>query len=114
IENIDIGGPAMLRAAAKNHADVTVVVDQEDYGIVIDQLQTKGKVDPEMRRRLAVKAFRHTAAYDSLIAQYLSEKTEDVLPDKLTITYEKKQDLRYGENPHQQAAFYSEPHPAPD
>ena len=114
IENIDIGGPAMLRAAAKNHADVTVVVDQEDYGIVIDQLQTKGEVDPEMRRRLAVKAFRHTAAYDSLIAQYLSEKTEDVLPDKLTITYEKKQDLRYGENPHQQAAFYSEPHPAPD
>ncbi|HET7521764.1 MAG TPA: bifunctional phosphoribosylaminoimidazolecarboxamide formyltransferase/IMP cyclohydrolase [Bacillales bacterium] len=109
IENIDIGGPSMLRAAAKNHGDVTVVVDPSDYGVVLEELKTAGTVGRETRRKLAAKVFRHTAAYDALIANYLTEQVGEEFPEQLTLTYEKKQDLRYGENPHQQAAFYKEP-----
>lgn len=109
IENIDIGGPTMLRAAAKNHADVTVVVDAADYDEVLKQLDEHGATDRALRRRLAAKVFRHTAAYDALIAQYLTEQAGEELPERYTVTYEKMQDLRYGENPHQKAAFYRDP-----
>ncbi|HEX7058075.1 MAG TPA: bifunctional phosphoribosylaminoimidazolecarboxamide formyltransferase/IMP cyclohydrolase [Bacilli bacterium] len=109
IENIDIGGPTMLRSAAKNHAFVTVVVDAADYDEVLEQIAANGDTSLELRKRLAAKVFRHTAAYDSLISAYLSEQTGDPLPERFTVTYEKVQDLRYGENPHQQAAFYRKP-----
>lgn len=109
IENIDIGGPTMLRSAAKNHEYVTVVVDPADYDTVIAELKESGIVSKETNRRLAAKVFRHTAAYDSIISQYLTEATGEEYPESLTITYEKKQDLRYGENPHQSAAFYQKP-----
>jgi phosphoribosylaminoimidazolecarboxamide formyltransferase/IMP cyclohydrolase len=110
IENIDIGGPSMLRSAAKNHAYVTVIVDGGDYPTVIEQIKASGEVDEATRRQLAAKVFRHTAAYDSLISQYLSEQLEEKTPEKLTVSFDKVQDLRYGENPHQQAAFYRLPH----
>jgi phosphoribosylaminoimidazolecarboxamide formyltransferase/IMP cyclohydrolase len=109
IENIDIGGPSMLRSAAKNHAFVTVLVDGQDYAEVLAQIKETGQVDDHTRRRLAAKVFRHTAAYDSMIAQYLSEQAGDEMPEKLTLTFNKLQALRYGENPHQQAAFYKLP-----
>lgn len=109
IENIDIGGPTMLRSAAKNHAFVTVVVDSSDYAEVIEQIRAGGDTVLETRKRLAAKVFRHTAAYDSLISQYLSEQTGEPLPERYTVTYEKIQELRYGENPHQTAAFYRKP-----
>lgn len=109
IENIDIGGPTMLRAAAKNHEYVTVVVDPSDYEIVIAELQGNGEVHKETRRKLAAKVFRHTAAYDAMIAEYMTELTQVETPEKLTVTYELKQSLRYGENPHQNAAFYRKP-----
>ncbi len=109
IENIDIGGPAMLRSAAKNHAFVTVVVDAADYAEVLGQIKQNGDTTLETRRRLAAKVFRHTAAYDTLIADYLSKQAGEVLPERFTVTYEKVQDLRYGENPHQKAAFYRKP-----
>lgn len=108
IENIDIGGPSMLRAAAKNYQDVAVVVDSSDYARVIDALDNN-PLTREEKLTLATKVFRHTAAYDALISQYLSKVTGDEFPERLTLTYEKVQDLRYGENPHQQAAFYAEP-----
>ncbi|PTX50632.1 phosphoribosylaminoimidazolecarboxamide formyltransferase/IMP cyclohydrolase [Melghirimyces profundicolus] len=110
IENIDIGGPSMVRAAAKNHRYVTVVVDPDDYGTVLDQA-AQGGVRQETRERLAAKAFRHTAAYDALIAQYLTENAGESHPEKWTVTFNKAQDLRYGENPHQPAAFYRDPLP---
>ncbi|MDA3130400.1 bifunctional phosphoribosylaminoimidazolecarboxamide formyltransferase/IMP cyclohydrolase [Aliibacillus thermotolerans] len=109
IENIDIGGPSMLRAAAKNHAYVTVVTDPNDYELILQEIDAKGEVQTETRRRLAAKVFRHTAAYDALVAQYLTDQVGEEYPETYTITYEKKQDLRYGENPHQKAAFYREP-----
>ncbi|OUM90662.1 MAG: bifunctional phosphoribosylaminoimidazolecarboxamide formyltransferase/IMP cyclohydrolase [Bacillus thermozeamaize] len=109
IENIDIGGPSMVRAAAKNHRDVTVVVDAADYPRVLDELRQEGAVSEETRRRLAAKAFRHTAAYDALIAEYLSREAGEEQPEWLTLTFEKVQSLRYGENPHQKAAFYRLP-----
>jgi phosphoribosylaminoimidazolecarboxamide formyltransferase / IMP cyclohydrolase len=109
IENIDIGGPSMLRSAAKNHAYVTVVVDPKDYETVAGELESAGSVSEETRRRLAAKTFRHTAAYDALIAEYLTAAVEEEHPESFTVTYEKKQDLRYGENPHQKAAFYAKP-----
>ncbi|MFN7251354.1 MAG: bifunctional phosphoribosylaminoimidazolecarboxamide formyltransferase/IMP cyclohydrolase [Anaerobacillus sp.] len=109
IENIDIGGPSMLRAAAKNHKHVTVVVDPTDYEDVIQQLKTDGAVNDETRGRLAAKVFRHTAAYDAVIAEYLTREVKEDAPESLTVTFEKKQDLRYGENPHQKAAFYKKP-----
>lgn len=109
IENIDIGGPAMLRASAKNHAYVTVIVDAADYGQVLEELQTAGQTTLDTRRRLAAKVFRHTAAYDALISGYLTDLAGEEFPEQVTFTYELKQPLRYGENPHQQAAFYSRP-----
>ena len=113
IENIDIGGPSMLRASAKNWQDVCVVVDPGDYGAVLDGLRGGG-VSREKKFELACKVFSHTAAYDAMIANYLGRKLPaQSLPDSLTLTYEKVQDLRYGENPHQKAAFYKETAAAP-
>ncbi|MDB4867531.1 MAG: purH, partial [Cohnella sp.] len=112
IENIDIGGPTMLRSAAKNHVFVTVVVDAGDYAVVLAEVKSGGDTTFETRKRLAAKVFRHTAAYDSLISEYFAKQLNEPLPEKLTVTYEKIQDLRYGENPHQQAAFYRQPLPA--
>ncbi|MGE5702695.1 MAG: bifunctional phosphoribosylaminoimidazolecarboxamide formyltransferase/IMP cyclohydrolase, partial [Clostridia bacterium] len=109
IENIDIGGPTMLRSAAKNHNDVTVVVDAADYATIIAEIKDAGDTTLETRRRLAAKVFRHTAAYDSIISRYLSEQVGELMPESYTVTYEKVQDLRYGENPHQRAAFYRVP-----
>ena len=107
IENIDIGGPTMLRAAAKNFRDVTVVVDPTDYDEVLEHLQ-KDQPSIELRKQLAAKVYRHTANYDAMIANYFVEITEEKDPETYTSTYEKVQSLRYGENPHQQAAFYKE------
>ena len=107
IENIDIGGPTMLRAAAKNFKDVLVVVDPEDYDTVAKSLEA-GEVSFEKRKQLAAKVFRHTAHYDGLIARYFNETTDALFPENYTVTYEKVQDLRYGENPHQKAAFYED------
>src|SRR5690625_413464 len=107
IENIDIGGPTMLRAAAKNFNDVLVIVDPTDYDDVIKELET-GDVKKSVRKALAAKVFRHTAHYDAMIARYFNETTEVLFPENYTVTYEKVQDLRYGENPHQQAAFYED------
>lgn len=109
IENIDIGGPTMLRASAKNHQYVTVVVDPVDYNKVIEELKADGSTTLETRRKLAAKVFRHTAAYDALIAEYMTDLAQEETPEKLTVTYELKQSLRYGENPHQKAAFYKKP-----
>jgi phosphoribosylaminoimidazolecarboxamide formyltransferase/IMP cyclohydrolase len=110
IENIDIGGPAMLRAAAKNHSGVAVVVDPLDYGPVLDELRAKGGVSDARRFDLARKAFAHTAAYDGAVAGYLysldAHGHRGEYPEVLTLQLKKLQDLRYGENPHQSAAFY--------
>ncbi|GEN57184.1 bifunctional purine biosynthesis protein PurH [Halolactibacillus alkaliphilus] len=108
IENIDIGGPTMLRSAAKNFRDVTVVVDPTDYDRVLTSLQAGS--DHEMRKQLAAKVFRHTAHYDSLIAEYFVTLTEEKDTETLSLSYELKQSLRYGENPHQEAAFYEKAH----
>ena len=110
IENIDIGGPAMLRAAAKNHERVAVVVDAGDYDEVIESYRN-GQPDDELRRRLAVKAYAHTARYDTAISGYLggrSEPAEDA-PDPLVLSLARTAELRYGENPHQFAALYVDP-----
>lgn len=109
IENIDIGGPSMIRSAAKNHRDVTVICDPVDYETVIQSLDEFGEVPFFQKQQLAAKAFRHTAAYDALIADYFMKETNETFPESLTMTFEKKQDLRYGENPHQNAAFYAAP-----
>lgn len=109
IENIDIGGPTMLRAAAKNHEYVTVVVDPKDYDVVLAELKQNAQTEKETRRRLAAKVFRHTAAYDALIAEYMTELVQEKNPENLTVTYELNQSLRYGENPHQMAHFYRKP-----
>jgi phosphoribosylaminoimidazolecarboxamide formyltransferase / IMP cyclohydrolase len=109
IENIDIGGPTMLRSAAKNHDYVTVVVDPEDYPRVLTELNLSGAVQPATRRKLAAKVFRHTASYDAVISEYMTELAGEETPESLTVTYELKQSLRYGENPHQEAAFYRKP-----
>ncbi|SFT19363.1 bifunctional phosphoribosylaminoimidazolecarboxamide formyltransferase/IMP cyclohydrolase [Paenibacillus sp. BC26] len=109
IENIDIGGPTMLRSAAKNHAFVTVVVDAADYQTVLEEVKAQGDTTLETRKSLAAKVFRHTGAYDALISDYLSKLQGNPLPESYTVTYEKVQDLRYGENPHQKAAFYRKP-----
>lgn len=108
IENIDIGGPSMLRSAAKNFAAVTVLVDPADYQQVAMELKTEGETTLATRKALAAKVFRHTAAYDALIAGYLTELVEETQPEKLTLTYDLKQSLRYGENSHQKAAFYQD------
>ncbi|MBU7594670.1 bifunctional phosphoribosylaminoimidazolecarboxamide formyltransferase/IMP cyclohydrolase [Metabacillus halosaccharovorans] len=109
IENIDIGGPSMLRSAAKNHEDVTVVVDPADYQNVLDELKSSGEVSLAQKQRLAAKVFRHTAAYDALIAEFLTKTIGEEDPETVTYTFEKKQSLRYGENPHQNATFYQKP-----
>ncbi|WP_062106208.1 bifunctional phosphoribosylaminoimidazolecarboxamide formyltransferase/IMP cyclohydrolase [Bacillus niameyensis] len=109
IENIDIGGPSMLRAAAKNHEDLTVVVDADDYQKVLEEMRENGDVSNSTKRKLAAKVFRHTAAYDALIAEYMTELVEEEQPERVTFTYELQQNLRYGENPHQGAAFYKRP-----
>ena len=106
IENIDIGGPTMLRSAAKNHRDVVVVCDPSDYESVIDGLRAEKTLSYEAKYRLALKVFEHTAAYDAMISEYLRGIKNIPLPDNPTFTYEKIQDLRYGENPHQKAAYY--------
>jgi phosphoribosylaminoimidazolecarboxamide formyltransferase/IMP cyclohydrolase len=115
IENIDIGGPTMLRAAAKNHADVTVLIDPADYQNVIDQIEANGGVDDATRFDLAVKTFEHTAHYDGAIANYLGKLTDAAekadYPRTFNTQFKKKQDMRYGENPHQKAAFYTEANP---
>ena len=109
IENIDVGGPAMLRAAAKNWQDVSVIVNPDDYKTVISELKALNTVTKTTKLKLAYKVFEHTSAYDTLIAKYLQTETEsDLFPDTLTLTYDKVQDMRYGENPHQRAAFYKE------
>ena len=104
IENIDIGGPSMLRSAAKNYRDVTVVCNPADYDTVIGQIEASGNTDVETRLKLSAKAFTHTALYDSCIASYLREKAG--LNEKLFLDFDLVQSLRYGENPHQQAKFY--------
>ena len=109
IENIDIGGPTMLRAAAKNYRDVAVVVDPADYVRVLAELKDLGEVSQPTKFELCAKVFAHTAHYDALIAKYVAEQSNvPVLGETLTLTYERVQDMRYGENPHQKAAFYKE------
>lgn len=105
LENIDIGGPTMIRAAAKNFPSVLVIVDPQDYDTVIEKLR-QGKVDMKERKRLAQKAFQHVAMYDTAIAQYLRD--DESFPENMTIAMKKLYDLRYGENPHQKAALYVE------
>jgi phosphoribosylaminoimidazolecarboxamide formyltransferase / IMP cyclohydrolase len=112
VENIDIGGPAMLRAAAKNHESVLVVVDPQDYPLVLHELDVRGGSDFATRARLAVKAFAHTARYDSLVTRYLAAQhpaPDSSFPVTLPLAFDKLEDLRYGENPHQSAAFYRDP-----
>lgn len=107
VEQIDIGGPAMVRAAAKNFHSVAVVVNPISYDMILDELQHRGEISVELRRQLALEAFRHTAGYDSAIANYIAG--QDVSPDRLVLSSDKIMDLRYGENPHQDAAFYRAP-----
>lgn len=108
IENIDIGGPSMLRSAAKNYQDVTVLCDPSDYDIVIEQIKEKQNTTIETRLKLAAKAFTYTADYDAYISTYMREKAG--LTEILRLSFLRKQDLRYGENPHQKAAFYQDMH----
>jgi phosphoribosylaminoimidazolecarboxamide formyltransferase/IMP cyclohydrolase len=119
LENVDIGGPTMLRAAAKNFAFVAVVVDPADYPLLLEQLDRPGGIDAPTRLFFAQKAFRHTAQYEAAIAGYFAQvevrdggyapsESEAVFPYRLALSFEKVQDLRYGENPHQRAAFYSD------
>lgn len=109
IENIDIGGPTMLRSAAKNYQDVAVVIDPSDYDKVILELSESGEVSLKTKFYLCSKVFAHTANYDAMIAEYMKKERQDFeLPQTITMTYEKVQDMRYGENPHQKAAFYKE------
>lgn len=115
VENIDIGGPSMVRSAAKNHARVAIVCDPGDYSSVLQEIEATGEVSLKTRKALAAKAFAHTAAYDGAIAGYLSSLSEagpdrprDEYPQFLTLAYERAYSLRYGENPHQTGAFYRE------
>jgi len=119
VENIDVGGPTMVRAAAKNFASVAVVVDPADYPLLLEQLDRKTGIDAATRLYFAQKAFRHTARYEAAIAGYFAQveakadgygvaESDDVFPYRLSLSFEKVQDLRYGENPHQRAAFYSD------
>lgn len=109
VENIDIGGPTMLRAAAKNYQDVAVIVHPADYSIVLKELNEEKEVTLDTKFYLMQKVFMHTSSYDTMIADYLRKQRNDhELPETLTMTFEKVQDMRYGENPHQKAAFYRE------
>jgi phosphoribosylaminoimidazolecarboxamide formyltransferase/IMP cyclohydrolase len=113
VDNIDIGGPAMVRAAAKNHDSVTVVVDPNDYRELLDELAAnQGSTNLIMRRKLSAKAFAHTAQYDAMVSAYFTGAIggkAPTFPDDLNLSFRKHLDLRYGENPHQQAAFYTDP-----
>jgi phosphoribosylaminoimidazolecarboxamide formyltransferase/IMP cyclohydrolase len=119
VENVDVGGPALVRAAAKNFRHVAVVVDPADYGLLLEQLDRPDGIDAATRLYFAQKAFRHTGRYEAAIAAYFSQvevrdgayapaESDDTFPYRLSLTFEKVQDLRYGENPHQRAAFYSD------
>ena len=109
VENIDIGGPTMLRSAAKNYQDVTVITDPNDYAKVLSELKEEGKVSLDTKFYLMNKVFEHTASYDAMICKYLKdERKDETLPQELTLTYEKVQEMRYGENPHQIGALYKE------
>ena len=109
VENIDIGGPSMLRSAAKNWRDVTVVCDPADYAVVLDEIRASGNTKPETRLTLSAKAYAHTAQYDTMIARYM--RAQAGLPEKLFLEYDLKQPLRYGENPHQDARFFAAKEP---
>ena len=111
IENIDIGGPSMVRSAAKNWRDVTIVCDPADYDTVLSELRENGKTSKETRLKLSAKAYTHTAEYDMCISRYM--RGQAGLPEKLFLEYDFKQGLRYGENPHQSATFYAAPEKAP-
>ncbi|HEY7990959.1 MAG TPA: bifunctional phosphoribosylaminoimidazolecarboxamide formyltransferase/IMP cyclohydrolase, partial [Stellaceae bacterium] len=113
IENIDIGGPALIRAAAKNHDDVAVVVEPGDYAALLDALTAhKGATNLALRRSLAAKAFARTASYDAAVASWFAKQQGEIFPQILTVAATRRQLLRYGENPHQQAAFYVEAAPS--
>ncbi|MCF6193353.1 MAG: bifunctional phosphoribosylaminoimidazolecarboxamide formyltransferase/IMP cyclohydrolase [Kangiellaceae bacterium] len=117
IENIDIGGPTMLRAAAKNHNDVTVIVEPEDYATVLKQLDSMQGTEYKLRYQLAWKTFAHTAKYDGAISNYLGQRLENLevpenFSESYTVQYKKSQSMRYGENPHQAAAFYIDANPS--
>jgi phosphoribosylaminoimidazolecarboxamide formyltransferase/IMP cyclohydrolase len=116
IEMIDIGGPALVRAAAKNHGRVAVVVDPEDYPLVLEEIRSTGGTSLRTRERLAARAFARTAAYDGMIARYLAEggRGEEPFPENLILAFERLGSLRYGENPHQRAALYRDQNAAPD
>ncbi|MES0489645.1 MAG: bifunctional phosphoribosylaminoimidazolecarboxamide formyltransferase/IMP cyclohydrolase [Leptospirales bacterium] len=108
IENIDIGGPTMIRAAAKNYKDVAVVIDPSQYNLIMERLnENEGALSTEFRFELSIKAFNRTAVYDSVISGYLNKLQGDDLPNDMTIGLKKVQNLRYGENPHQKASFYT-------
>ena len=108
VENIDIGGPSMIRSAAKNYKDVCIVVDINDYDIIIDRLENN-EMDEEFRKRLAYKAYSLTARYDSMISSYFQDLCDIEYPDSLTITFDKEAELRYGENSHQNGFLYKQP-----
>jgi len=113
IENIDIGGPTMIRAAAKNHNDVAIVVDHTDYDSILAELQNNDhQLEQQTRFNLALKSFEHTARYDTAIAIYLAKVNQQEFPDTLNLQFNKLQTMRYGENPHQKAAFYQEKNPS--
>ena len=112
IENIDIGGPAMIRASAKNHAYVTIVTDPSDYDLLVENLETNaGKVSLEFRKQMAAKAFSLTASYDASVANWFAREAGEPFPQKLNLSGQLAEMLRYGENPHQQAAFYTNDEP---
>jgi phosphoribosylaminoimidazolecarboxamide formyltransferase/IMP cyclohydrolase len=108
VEQIDIGGPAMVRASAKNSAHVAIVVDPNDYEPLLHELEASKSVSEATRLKLMRKAFAHTAAYDAAISQYLAQQANEPFPEQLTVSVNKVFDLRYGENPHQRGAFYRE------
>jgi phosphoribosylaminoimidazolecarboxamide formyltransferase/IMP cyclohydrolase len=107
IENIDIGGPAMLRSSAKNHASVSVVVDSSDYATIIQQIGENGNTNLDTRKKLALKTFEHTASYDGAIANYLGQNPNDIFSNTINLQITKKQTMRYGENSHQSGALYT-------
>ncbi|MDD4801638.1 MAG: bifunctional phosphoribosylaminoimidazolecarboxamide formyltransferase/IMP cyclohydrolase [Syntrophomonas sp.] len=111
IENIDIGGPTMVRAAAKNYQDVIIIVKPEFYWPVLKELETEGDLSKQLRFKLALEAFSHTAAYDAMISSYLAKLDGDTFMDNMVLAGEKVYELRYGENPHQKACFYRSMNP---
>ena len=114
IENIDIGGPTMIRAAAKNHADVAVIVDPNDYQSTVNELKNNNSsISEQTRFNLALKSFEHTARYDTAISAYLGAVNQVQFPETLNLQFHHTQSMRYGENPHQNAAFYTEKSPEP-